>query len=350
LYANTNYGFSDDRLRIKGGFQKKFNNISKPFLQIEGGVETQQINNTIPIKTIVNDIATLFFERNYLKIYERQFAEVFYSQEIVNGLRGFGAISYERRLPLFNTTDQTFFPKNDEAYTSNNPLLETVEGVPSFQTHNIVKFSANAQIVFGQKFYSYPDGKFNSSPEKYPILLLGYEGGYSATVDGYDFHELKARITQSFNIGNKGRFGYNFRAGTFIDAEDISYVDYKHFNGNQTRVGTTTKYLDKFNLLPYYALSTNDAYLEGHLEHDFKGFILNKIPLINKLGFNLVLGGHLLSTADNKPYTEYSVGLDNVGFGKFRFFRVDYVRNNFNGSSEGAFVFGLKFLNILGLE
>lgn len=350
LYTETNYGFSDKRFRIKGGFQKKFNNISKPFLQIESGVETAQINNTTPIKTIINDITTLFFERNYLKIYERQFAEVFYSQEIVNGLRGFGGISYERRIPLFNTTDQTFFPKDDIVYTSNNPLLETIAGVASFQSHNIIKVSANAEVIFGQKYYSYPDGKFNTSPDKYPILFLGYDAGYSATVNGYNFHELKTRISQSFNIGNKGRLGYNFRAGTFIDGNNISYVDFKHFNGNQTRIGTSTTYLDKFNLLPYYALSTNDSYFEGHLEHDFQGFLLNKIPLINKLGFNLVVGAHMLSTADNKPYTEYSVGFNNVGFGKFRFFRVDYVRNHLNSNSQGAFIFGLKFLNILGLD
>ena len=41
-------------------------------------------------------------------------------------------------------------------------------------------------------------------------------------------------------------------------------MDYKHFNGNQTHIGQSERYLNVFNLLPYYANSTNDAYFEIH--------------------------------------------------------------------------------------
>ena len=64
----------------------------------------------------------------------------------------------------------------------------------------------------------------------------------------------------------------------------------------------------------------------------------------------MVLSAHTLNTTQNKPYTEYSVGFDNVGFGKFRFFRVDYVTSNINGNKESAFIFGLKVLNLLGID
>jgi hypothetical protein len=147
-------------------------------------------------------------------------------------------------------------------------------------------------------------------------------------------------------LGNLGDFTYNLKGGTFFDAEDISFVDYQHFNGNQTRVGTSFRYTNVFNLLPYYELSTNKSYLEGHVEHNFKGYLLGKIPGINQLNFNLVVGAHFLSTEDQKPYSEVSVGLDNLGWGKFRFLRVDYVTSFYEGSSNGAFVFGLKFLNL----
>ena len=350
LYTTGNYGTSDDKLRLKAGYQQKFNNTSRPILSLEAGTEIQQINSEEPIKLIVNDVASLFFERNYLRIYERQYAQIGYSQELINGLRFYGGASYERRIPLFNTTDQTFYPREGEQFTSNNPLQPLNEDSAPFVEHNIVKASLNAQLVFGQKYYSYPDGKYNTRPDKYPVLFLGYEGGYGATVSDYNFHHLKARLAQAFNIGNKGRFGYNLRTGTFLNGESISYLDFKHFNGNQTRIGTSNTYLNNFNLLPYYALSTNDTYFEGHLEHDFKGYILNKIPLVNTLGFSLVLGAHTLNTTQNKPYTEYSVGFDNVGFGKFRFFRVDYVTSNINGNKESAFIFGLKVLNLLGID
>ena len=64
------------------------------------------------------------------------------------------------------------------------------------------------------------------------------------------------------------------------------FVDFQHFNGNQTRVGTSFRYTDVFNLMPYYTFSTNKSYFEGHLEYDFKGFLLSKIPGLNQLNFN----------------------------------------------------------------
>ncbi len=155
------------------------------------------------------------------------------------------------------------------------------------------------------------------------------------------------RLSQSIHFGNKGKLDYNLKGGTFLNGQTISFVDYQHFNGNQTRVGTTPNYTNVFNLLPYYALSTNKSYFEAHAEHDFKGFILGKLPLINKLNYNLIVGGHFLSTEENKPYSEVSVGIDNLGFGKLRFLRLDYVHSFFENTNKGAFIFGIKFLNFI---
>ncbi len=111
-------------------------------------------------------------------------------------------------------------------------------------------------------------------------------------------------------------------------------------------MGNASNYTNVFNLLPYYKLSTNKSYLEGHIEHDFRGWILGKIPGINTLNFNLIAGAHFLTSESNKPYTEWSVGLDNLGIGKYRLLRLDYVRSYFEGSSFGAVIFGIKFLGL----
>jgi hypothetical protein len=97
--------------------------------------------------------------------------------------------------------------------------------------------------------------------------------------------------------------------------------------------------------MPYYTNSTNDSYFELHTEHNDKGYIMNKIPLLNLLKSNLVLGYHLLAIPKTNPYSEYSVGLDNLGFGKFKIFRLDYVRSYQNGFQKDGVIVGLKFLN-----
>ncbi len=345
-FAKANYGFSDDRLRYTAGFTRRFNRRNRATLSVRGGVETQQFNNTNPISNLINTVASLFFERNYLKIYERSFIEANYSQEVINGVRVYANATYEDRKGLLNTTDQTFYPDDEIVFLSNNPLDPLDETTTGIEDHSIVKAQVTTRINFGQKYYNYPSGKFTISSDKYPTLYLTYEGGFGASNSDFNFSQLRARIRQGFNIGNKGRFNYHLKAGTFLDSgDDISFIDYQHFNGNQTRVGTESSYLDRFNLLPYYERSTNNSYFEAHIEHDFKGWILGKIPGINELNFNLVAGAHVLSTQDNRPYTELSIGLDNIGWGKYRFLRLDYVRSSGLGSNDGAFVFGLKFLD-----
>ncbi|WP_425075792.1 DUF5686 and carboxypeptidase regulatory-like domain-containing protein [Psychroserpens sp. S379A] len=341
--GNINYGFSDDRLRGTLSTTYKFNDISKPILTLSGGIQATQFNATNPISRLENTISSLFFEDNYMKLYDRSFVQASYSKELFNGFRLQTFLSYERRKALFNTTEQVFFPEGDDVYTSNNPLSETAYNVAPFKTHNIVKFNVMARINFGQEYLSYPNSKFNIPKAKYPTLLLGYEKGFGATISDYNFDQVKARVYQALNVANKGRFSYNLRAGKFFNADDISFVDFQHFNGNQTHFSQRGSYTNVFNNLGYYDLSTNDSYLEMHAEHDFNGYILSRIPLLKKLNFNLVVGAHTLSTPDHKPYQEYSVGLDNIGWGKWRLLRVDYVRSYQSGFVSDAIVFGLKF-------
>ncbi len=345
-FAKANYGFSDDRLRYTAGFTRQFDPKKRATLSVIGGVEAKQFNAADPISKSMNTVASLYFERNYLKIYERSFVDVAYSQEVFNGLRLWGSVSYEDRKGLENTTDQTFYPKDDIVFTSNNP--RDPEGLTLDPTgvvdHTIFKTQVSARINFGQKYYNYPTGKFNIPNDRYPTLFLTYEGGLGSDDNRFNYTQLRASLRQGFDIGNKGRFRYNLKGGTFLNsANGASFIDFQHFNGNQTRVTLDGSNLNRFNLLPYYERSTNKAYFEGHAEHNFKGWILGKIPGINKLNFNLVAGAHVLSTNGNTPYMEYSIGLDNLGWGKFRFLRVDYIRSTGLGSNDGAFVFGLSF-------
>lgn len=341
--GNLQYGFSDDRLRATGSVTYKFNNITYPFLTLSGGITTAQFNAANPITPLINGVSSLFFEDNYMKLYDKSHISLNYSEELFNGFRLYAGISYQRRKALFNTTDQVYINDDNDAYTSNNPLNELAYGIAPFQTHNIVKTAINARINFGQEYMSYPDAKYNVGNDSYPTLYLEYEKGFGATNNNYNFDQLRIRLAQSFNVKDKGRFSYNLKAGKFFNGDDIAFVDYQHFNGNLTHVSTEGNYTNVFNNLDYYGASTNDSYFEGHVEHDFNGFILGKIPLLNKLNFNLVVGAHVLAQPDFKPYQEYSIGLDNIGWGKWRFLRVDYLRSYQSGFISDAVVFGLKF-------
>jgi len=345
--AKFNYGVAEDRLRLVGTISHRFNRRNYAYALLTGGSAATQFNPAEPISPFINAVSTLFFKDNYMKLYDKTFARAQYGQEVFTGLNVTGYGEYSRRKALFNNADWVLIKDRNDDYTSNNPLNPESDALPAFETHNLAKAGIIASIKFGQKYITRPDGKMNVSKGNYPTLSFQYEKAFAGSEKNYEYDFAAARATYNVTIGNKGDFGINLKAGKFFNADGISFVDYKHFNGNQTHVGTSDTYLNVFNLLPYYTHSTNDSYLELHAEHNFKGYIMNKIPVLNLLQWNLIVGYHALGVPDNKPYQEFSAGFDNVGFGKFRFFRVDYVRAYQGGFATDGFVFGLKFLDLL---
>ncbi|MCC9061547.1 DUF5686 and carboxypeptidase regulatory-like domain-containing protein [Flavobacterium piscisymbiosum] len=346
ISTTFNYGFSDERFRITGDFTHKFNNINFATINVSGGTKVTQFNGAQPITKLINSVSSLFFKDNYMKLYNLEYAQIGYSQNILNGVNLFGKVGYEQRKPLFNTTDYSFF-KKDDIYSSNNPLAPNDFTTPAFDPHHLFKASINARINFGNKYISRPDGRYNIKNDKYPTLFLAFEKAFAASEKKYEFERIGASVVYDLSLGNKGTLGMNFKAGKFFNAENISFIDYRHFNGNQTHIGTSDRYLNVFNLMPYYSNSTNDSYFENHFEYNDTGFIMNKIPLLNLLKSTMNLGFHSLAIPDRKPYTEFTAGLDNLGFGKFKLFRVDYVHSYQGGIQQNGVVFGLKILNVL---
>ncbi len=338
-------GFAEKKIRVTGNFTKKFNNIDNSYLTIFGGSSVNQFNGSNPISNLVNSISSLAFKNNFMKLYEKNFVSSTFSREIINGLNMNLNLEYSERKPLWNTTNQSFV-KSTDVYSSNNPLLPNDFLTPAINKHNIVKTTINARIKFGQQYWTRPDGKYNIGNEKYPNINLSYEKAFAATDKKYEYDLLSARISHYLTIGNKGEMNLNLKAGKFFNAQNISFVDYRHFNGNQTHISNGEVYTNVFNNLPYYTSSTNDSYVEFHSEHNDKRYLMNKIPLLNKLKSQLVFGFHNLAIPERKPYQEFSIGLDNLGFGKFRLLRIDYIRSYQNGYQGDAVIFGLKFLNV----
>ena len=338
--VTLNYGISEKKIRPVFFFTKKWNSLERPRFSISGGITTPQFNNRNPISRLNNTVYSLVRKENYLKIYERTYSRIAYSQEVTNGVYMSGSLEYANRKPLFNTTDYVTLGRNI-AFQSNNPLDPTDFTAP-FVQHNIASLNIGTEIVFDQKYLSYPDRKFAIGNSKYPAVSINYRKNFVASSSEFNSDLFTANLRQFVSLGNFGNFRYNVRSGIFLQQKDIPFMDYLHANGNQVKLAPSNK-MTSFGLLNYYQFSTNDKYAEAHLEHNFKGFLLGKIPLINKLNFHLVAGAKGLFSGGKKPYSEYSIGLDNIGFGKWRFLRVDYVRSNFNGTKGEGFLFGVTF-------
>ena len=343
--VKANYGFSDKRVRPTFFFSKKWNNISRPRMSISGGITTAQFNRRQPISEFDNTFRSLILRENHYKIYEKEYARISYSEEIKNGIYFSSSLEYANRKPLFNTSNYSFArqSKNDP-YTSNNPLNQSDFTTAAFTEHKIATLNIGATFVFGQKYLSYPNSKFNVGNDKYPSLNLSYRKNFGASNSELNSDLFQANIRQNVNAGNYGNLSYNIRGGMFLKKKNIAFMDKLQVNGNQLTFVMDNQ-LNSFGLLEYYKFYTNDKYAEAHLEHNFKGAVLGKIPLINKLNFHLVGGAKTMFMASKKPYTEYSIGLGNIGFGKWRFLRIDYVKSFHAGIKNDGLLFRLSMFN-----
>lgn len=337
-----NYSIETERFRAVVNGTYKFNAINNAKLSVSAGTKTEQFNSEEPISKNLNTISSLFFEKNFMKLYDRTFAKVNYSMALFNGVSLSSSLSYEKRKALFNTTDYVVFPKTNVNYSSNNPLNPDGFGTPAFSNHNLLKFKLGVGIRFGEKFMSYPDLKINISNSDYPKLFINYSKGFNASITDYNFDHLTAQLRQDLNLKSIGILGYNLMGGTFFENNSLSFIDFKHFNGNLTHINLRGNYLNSFKNLHYYDYSAASDYLEYHSEHNFKGYVLGKIPYINKLNYNLVIGVHGISRKTAHPYNEMNVGIANIGWKKYRFLRLDYVRSFANGKSDEALMFGLS--------
>lgn len=340
--TDIGYSFGESKFRANGSITTLADFKSRTYVSFSGGSDVRQFNASQPISKLENTISTLYFHNNFMKLYEKNYVAATLSTQIKNGVNFYAGIDYSERKPLFNTSYNYFIKSNDN-FSSNNPLDLSNFAMAAIDKHNLVKANIGLNIRFAQKFITRPDGKFNIGENKFPTLFLGYEQGFAANDSKYNFGHAFTKVTYDLDLKNKGEMTIDTKAGTFINGNTISFVDYKHFNGNQTHVNFNSSTNFQYGLLPYYSQSTNDSYLEMHFNYADKGFIMNKIPLLNKLKTNLVAGFKNLAVADRKPYQEFSVGLKNLGFGKYHVLRIDYIRAYQNGFQGDGVLFGLSF-------
>lgn len=269
---------------------------------------------------------------------------------------------------IINRGENYFLTKNRKAqgvvsyFFHNNLELSVFGMLQHLQSANSEHFS----IAFNdwdnyRKYLTYTD--FNTG------LVLNYTP--KRNVFGYGVEQrygekVHSTYTFKYTKGVSGAFGSKFdydkvqflvkkpitmwRFGTLNTAIEVG----KTFGKTPLPMLSPTPSNQSYSLIPqtfalldYYDFVT-DTYINGHFEQHFNGFIMNKLPLINKLRLRSLAfarfaygtiseknistnATNLIYNAPNKLYWEYGFGIENIGFGNFRFFRVDFVwRSDFN--------------------
>lgn len=316
-YGLSNTHFNSYLDAVFTNESRLFNRIGNDMFMLSGGKRVSQFNHAEPIDNLTNEFYTLLFRENYMKIYENWFVKGQYSRTFQNKNRLSLLAVYENRYPLENTTDFSFFGSKNKAFTPNHPY--ELAGVP-FERHSAFVVGASFSFQPGQRFIELPDRRvpFGS---KYPQFEFAYTKGIPGIANSIvDFDKWRVGVQDNMNFKLFGEFRYHVNVGGFLNSRVVEIPDYQHFNGNQTFY--TLRYLNSFQLAPYYLYSTTASfYTTANVEHHFNGFLTNKIPLFNRLKWNLVAGANAFYVNGDNNYLEIFAGLENI----FKIARVDVI-------------------------
>jgi len=323
INGSANYGFSEKVFRPEIKLDYRANRTNNFRLRIHGGKALSQYNSAEPISNSLNSIMTYFLRRNYLKAYDKEFVSLILNRYIGKIFYGQASLTYENRSAVTNRFDNSLFYKDDRRFTSNNPQNLSSD-VLAFSDHQALIFRAALRIRIGQKIWTYPDQIYRAGTD-WPTLWIFYKKAIRAAGGDVDYDLISANISDYYSIGTTGDMSINVTGGKFLRSNNISFIDYNHFEGNQTHIGDPYNYRNRFLLLPYYSHSSIGTFGEAHIQHNFNGFLLNRVPVLRKLGWQLVAGAKHLRSSQQEPYSELHIGLDNIGIHLFRLLRVDAV-------------------------
>ncbi len=341
INPKLNYGFSDAQLRASGEFIYNFNRTHFSRLSISGGRTTAQFNPSNPILPTLNSQITLWYRDNFMKIYEKEFLRLGFNHELLNGVYFTASLEYAGRMALVNKDDYSLRKQDRKDFTSNNPLAPD-DFDPAFDPHQALLFDLAVRFRIKQQYSQYPGRKYLEG-SKWPDLWIIYRKGVAGLGSDVNFDQLAFQLRDAYiPAGVWGRSAVRVEAGKFLNNRRLQFMDFRHFDGNQVSTGNPSRYHSSFFKLPYYTHSTAEAYLEIHYQHFFEGFFFDKIPAVRKLGWMMVAGGKYLLTTEQPFYTELSLGIDNIGIGPLRLFRIDAVVDNLEGNWDLGLIVGIK--------
>lgn len=343
LRINTDlgYGFADKRFKLEAAITLRTNRKFWENWTLRFGDTYRQFDERGPIYSMVESWMSLMYKENLGRYFNKRYIGFEYQREVANGLFIRTGLTYARRSSLSNNTEYSF-RKKDNIYAINNPT--DPNGVSDFfDPSNDLKFHLDIRLRIGQKYSSFP--KFRErDPGAWPDIWLKYRKGL--TIADTDYDKLTLRIKKdnmNYNLYGYGKF--NIEANTFLNKKSVEFIDHQHFLSNSTYVTLRNRYMTGFKRMPHYAYSTTNDNVVGFYEHHLNGFLLDLIPLVNKLGWETVFSGSALVRNDASNYYELSAGIEDIKIGSFSLFRLDYVWSyGDEGLLSRGFVIGLSGL------
>lgn len=211
------------------------------------------------------------------------------------------------------------------------------------QAFNTAEMGLFLRYAPRQEFYNGPNARTNL-PNRYPVFSLSFRNGFKGVADGaYAYQKILFTVSKRFQLAPLGVSRWTLNSGRTWGSVpypllELPPANQSYFYDNYA-----------FNLMNFLEF-VSDKYVSLHVQHNFNGFLLNRVPLVRRLqlremfSFKMLYGGldnrnnpaltpglfafpadengaSITQPLDKRPFLEISAGLSNI----FKFLRVDYV-------------------------
>ena len=298
-----------------------------PVFRLTGGQGLRQYNDSPSIDPWLSTFANLLGGNNYIRLYEREFLEAEYNRAFSDKLRIRAKVGYEGRTFVDNNSNQNWFGLDDEeVYASNVPVNRAAR---SIRLGDAATVDVSVRYQPGLK-YNLRNGRRELIEDSAPTITARVRQGVPGLGNtASEFTQLEASYLHRFDIGRKGKVQVLARAGAFVNNDFVGFPDFRHFEGSEITFVAADP-LSSYRLLPYYAESTDEEYLEVYAHYQFRKFLLTQITELNLFGLREDLFVNYLYTPTSDHYTEIGYSLDKI----FRVARIEFVTSWRDGRYE----------------
>ena len=334
------YGFADGRLYPAAEVTYRLDPLYRQTVTLRGGRELVDYHRAAPVTPAVNAAYALLGKRSERKLYQRDLVEVAHDTRLHRRARGrvtapwatlSHAVSFVRRAPR-QVASQYSLRERDEVYGPNLPATTrpgadvTLARMPG---RRLLGYRGRLDFAPAQRYILRPDllVETEESVNVYSVLWRygrGLDNWSAERAPHFLYVGLSAK-RQALRLGRFGRTGLRASAGRALFHEGPAYVvDAHQFGGSELPVNLYDDYLERYLALQHYGLATAGAWADGVVEHDFEGYLWQRLPLLRRLGWTLVArAGGVYLPDTRQTHAEVGAAINRIGFGPARLLRLD---------------------------
>lgn len=311
IRQRVHYAFARKSPMAETDLRLSYANMNRGIAGIRLGYTSTDFNRENGISPLTNTSASLWFGRNYMKLYENRYITIWNRIDPLNGFEVYTSVGLAKRVALKNNTDFIIYTQNRKWYTPNVP--SNAMALPeNLDTHKA--FEATLRLRY-TPFYYYRirNNRKQMLTSRWPTFTVEVNKAFPDWLNAdASYLRGEASVNQNIRTGPSNRISYRLVYGDFVKKDKLFFADFKHFNTQGVPV-VIPSFVEGYQNLSYYRRSTSGAYAQAFVSYQSPYLALKYLPFLSNRIWLENIQVSYLKTEGYKPYYEVGYFLSQIG-------------------------------------